>query len=88
MIQAMDTYFPKEVSYTRPKGGMFIWATLPDGQSAKALFDKAIQEKVAFVPGDPFYTDGRTANTMRLNYTNASKEMIEEGIRRIGALFR
>lgn len=88
MIQAMDTYFPKEVSYTRPKGGMFIWATLPDGQSAKALFDKAIQEKVAFVPGNPFYTDGRTANTMRLNYTNASKEMIEEGIRRIGALFR
>lgn len=88
MIQAMDTYFPKEVSYTRPKGGMFIWATLPDGQSAKALFDKAIQEKVAFVPGDPFYTDGRTANTMRLNYTNASKEMIEEGIRRIGVLFR
>ena len=88
MIQAMDTYFPNEVSYTRPKGGMFIWATLPDGQSAKALFDKAIQEKVAFVPGDPFYTDGRTANTMRLNYTNASKEMIEEGIRRLGALFR
>lgn len=88
MIQAMDTYFPKEVSYTRPKGGMFIWATLPDGQSAKALFDKAIQEKVAFVPGDPFYTDGRTANTMRLNYTNASKEIIEEGIRRIGLLFR
>lgn len=88
MIQAMENCFPKEVSYTRPKGGMFIWATLPDGQSAKALFDKAIQEKVAFVPGDPFYTDGRTANTMRLNYTNASKEMIEEGIRRLGALFR
>lgn len=87
MIQAMEDCFPKQVSFTRPKGGMFIWATLPEGQSAKDLFDKAIQEKVAFVPGDPFYTDGRTANTMRLNYTNASKEMIEEGIKRIGALF-
>ena len=87
MIKAMETYFPAEVTFTRPDGGMFIWATLPEGQSAKDLFDKAIQKKVAFVPGDPFYTDGRAANTMRLNYTNASKEMIEEGIRRIGNLF-
>lgn len=87
MINAMETYFPKEVTFTRPKGGMFIWATLPEGQGSKALFDKAIQEKVAFVPGDPFYTDGRVANTMRLNYTNASKEVIEKGIRRIGELF-
>lgn len=87
MIRAMETYFPKEITFTRPKGGMFIWATLPEGQSSKALFDKAILEKVAFVPGDPFYTDGRTANTMRLNYTNASKEVIEEGVKRIGKLF-
>ena len=65
---------------------MFIWATLPEGQGSKELFDKAILENVAFVPGDPFYTDGRTANTMRLNYTNASEEMIEEGIRRIGKI--
>lgn len=86
MLDAMETYFPTEVAFTRPDGGMFIWATLPEGQSAKALFDKAIQKNVAFVPGDPFYTDGRTANTMRLNYTNASKEVIVEGIRRIGKL--
>lgn len=82
-----ETCFPKEVSFTRPDGGMFIWATLPDGQSAKELFDRAIQKKVAFVPGEPFYTDGRISNTMRLNYTNASKEMIEEGIRRIADSF-
>ena len=83
MISAMETYSPKDISFTRPKGGMFIWATLPEGQSAKALFDRAIERKVAFVPGDPFYTDGRVANTMRLNYTNTSKELIAEGIRRI-----
>ena len=87
MIKAMEDYFPEEVTFTRPEGGMFIWATLPDGQSAKDLFDKAIKKNVAFVPGDPFYTDGRDANTMRLNYTNASSEMIEEGIKRIGELF-
>ncbi len=67
---------------------MFLWATLPEGQSSKELFDQAILQKVAFVPGNPFYTDGRDANTMRLSYTNASKEMIEEGIRRIGKLIR
>ena len=87
MIKAMENYFPADVAFTRPEGGMFIWATLPVGMSSKALFDKAIQEKVAFVPGDPFYTDGRNANTMRLNYTNASKEVIEEGVQRLGKLF-
>ena len=87
MIKAMENYFPADVAFTRPEGGMFIWATLPEGMSSKALFDKAIQEKVAFVPGDPFYTDGRNANTMRLNYTNASKEAIEEGVQRLGKLF-
>lgn len=87
MIKAMENYFPTDVAFTRPEGGMFIWATLPEGISSKALFDKAIQEKVAFVPGDPFYTDGRNANTMRLNYTNASKEVIEEGVQRLGKLF-
>lgn len=86
MIKAMEMYFPADITFTRPVGGMFIWATLPEGQSSKDLFDKAILQKVAFVPGNPFYTDGRNANTMRLNYTNASKEMIEEGIKRIGEL--
>lgn len=87
MIQAMERYFPKEISFTKPEGGMFIWATLPEGQRATALFEKALSQKVAFVPGNPFYTDGREANTMRLNYTNASKEMIEEGIKRLAKLF-
>ena len=83
MIKAIEMYSTKGISFTRPKGGMFIWATLPEGESAKDLFDRAIERKVAFVPGDPFYTDGRVANKMRLNYTNASKEMIKEGIRRL-----
>lgn len=86
MLGAMEKYFPKEVSYTKPTGGMFIWATLREGESALALFEKAKEQKVVFVPGNPFYTDGRQANTMRLNYTNSSNERIEEGIMRLGRL--
>ena len=88
MTQAMDRYFPSTVKYTRPRGGMFLWVTLPEGVSAMSLFPRALEKKVAFVPGDPFYTDAKNANTMRLNYTNADSETIEEGIRRLGDLLR
>lgn len=86
MLDAMEEYFPKTVSWTRPEGGMFIWVTLPEGQSAVDLFPKAMEKKVAFVPGDPFYTHKRGVNTFRLNYTNATPEVIREGIRRLGSI--
>lgn len=88
MIDAMERYFPKTVIYTRPRGGMFLWVTLPEGVSALSLFSKAIEKKVAFVPGDPFYINEKDTNTMRLNFTNADCGMIEEGIRRLGDLLR
>ena len=88
MIQAMEKYFPDTVQYTRPHGGMFLWVTLPEGISAISLFQKALDKKVAFVPGDPFYVDEKGVNTMRLNYTNADSETIEEGIRRLGELMQ
>ncbi|MDE7476388.1 MAG: PLP-dependent aminotransferase family protein, partial [Lachnospiraceae bacterium] len=80
MMDAMDRYFPPTVKYTKPHGGMFLWVTLPKGVSAMALFPKALENKVAFVPGDPFYICIENANTMRLNYTNADCDTIEEGI--------
>ncbi|MDE6221917.1 MAG: PLP-dependent aminotransferase family protein [Lachnospiraceae bacterium] len=86
MMDAMDKYFPSTVKYTKPHGGMFLWVTLPEGVSAMSLFPKALERKVAFVPGDPFYTGTEKANTMRLNYTNADCETIEEGIHRLGDL--
>ena len=52
------------------------------------LFPKALEKKVAFVPGDPFYINAENANTMRLNYTNADCETIDEGIRRLGDLLK
>ncbi len=86
MMDAMDKYFPPTVKYTKPSGGMFLWVTLPKEISAMTLFPKALEKKVAFVPGDPFYIDPKNANTMRLNYTNADCKTIEEGIRRLGAI--
>lgn len=88
MMDAMDRYFPATVRYTRPQGGMFLWVTLPEGVSAMSVFPKALEKKVAFVPGDPFYIHAENANTMRLNYTNADCGTIGEGIRRLGSLLK
>jgi 2-aminoadipate transaminase len=84
MIRMMEEYFPPEVKYTQPEGGMFLWVTLPEGSSSMDLFDIAIKENVAFVPGQAFYVDGDGKNTMRLNFTNSDEESIEEGIKRLG----
>lgn len=86
MLEAIAKYFPSTVTCTKPEGGMFIWVTLPEGASALELFHKAMDEKIAFVPGDPFYTDRTNVNTLRLNYTNATPEVIEEGIKRLGKI--
>lgn len=86
MTDAIDRYFPPSVKSTRPRGGMFLWITLPKGISALSLFTSALEKKVAFVPGDPFYIDERDVNAMRLNYSNADCPVIEEGIRRLGEL--
>lgn len=83
MQKAMQMYFPKDITYTTPQGGMFMWATLPDKQSSLSLFQRATKHKVAFVPGDPFYTNKKNVPTFRLNYTNSDTDTIFEGIKRI-----
>ena len=84
MADSMEKYFPKSVQFTVPKGGMFTWATLEEDKSSLELFNRAIKKNVAFVPGDPFYINVSGINTLRLNYTNATSEKIEEGIKRLG----
>lgn len=88
MIEMIEQYFPEDVQFTRPEGGMFIWATLPEGCSAMELLQLALKENVAFVPGDAFYTDHTGGNTMRLNFSNSDEAKIEEGIRRLGLVIR
>ena len=84
MISMIGRYFPSEIVVTKPEGGMFLWVTLPEECSSLELFDLAIREKVAFVPGAPFYVDGGGLNTMRLNFSNADEAAIEKGIKRLG----
>ena len=87
MLQSMEAHFPEGVRWTRPMGGMFLWVTLPEGLDATKLFDQAVKLKVAYVPGAPFFPNGGGENTMRLNFSNATPEMIQEGIARLGSVF-
>jgi 2-aminoadipate transaminase len=87
MLESMEKYFPEGVTWTHPLGGMFLWATLPEGIDATELMEEAIALKVAYVPGAPFFPNGGGENTLRLNFSNANKEMIAEGIKRLGKVF-
>ncbi len=84
MLAAIERYFPEQVSVTRPDGGMFLWAKLPEPLIAKVVFEKAVQENVVFVPGDPFYVQPQAVRTMRLNFSCVDEATIEEGIKRLG----
>jgi 2-aminoadipate transaminase len=86
MLAAMDTYFPPEVDWTQPAGGLFLWGTLPEELDSADVLQSAVEQKVAFVPGGPFYPCGGGKNTMRLNFSNASSEKIREGIARLGSV--
>ncbi len=83
MLRAMTDYFPEDVTWTHPHGGLFLWATLPSGINARKLLDEALRHDVAFVPGDPFFAEGDKGSHMRLNFSNATPEMIREGVRRL-----
>ncbi|MFC1475660.1 PLP-dependent aminotransferase family protein [Candidatus Zixiibacteriota bacterium] len=87
MLGAMAEFFPDNVRWTKPEGGLFLWVILPEGVKGKEVFFKAIEEKVAFVPGKPFDPLGTMENTMRLNFSNATCENIREGIKRLGRVF-
>jgi 2-aminoadipate transaminase len=84
MLSAMGEHFPTEVNYTKPEGGLFMWAETPEQIDTMQLLEKALEKKVAYVPGCVFYPDDDGQNTMRLNFSNAKPEMIREGIKRLG----
>ncbi len=83
MLAALKEYFPPEVSWTHPEGGLFLWVTMPPGVDSSQLLDAALRQDVAFVPGQPFFPNGDEGSHMRLNFSNAKPEMIREGIRRL-----
>jgi len=86
MLQALHEYFPQEVTWTHPKGGLFLWVTMPQGTDSNTLFQAALAEEVAFVPGDSFYAPNghnEGGRHMRLNFSHSQPEQIREGIRRL-----
>lgn len=84
MLEEMDKNFPSGVSFTRPEGGMFIWVVLPDTIDADAFLDTVLDAGVAYIPGEFFYANGGPKNTMRMNFTTVSEDMIRKGIRILG----
>ncbi len=79
MLTALAAYMPREVRWTRPAGGMFLWMTLPDGLNASKIAYDAVRENVAYVPGETFFTDGSGLNTLRLSYS--AKRLEGAGVR-------
>ena len=95
MLQALEEFFPPAVTWTHPQGGLFLWVTLPAGLDMPAVFKSALEQNVAFVPGDSFYApkgpdnDSREGSRhMRLNFSNAAPEQIREGMRRLAAAIK
>jgi 2-aminoadipate transaminase len=84
MMDAIKEFCPPSVTHSRPEGGMFLWAAMPEGASSRKLLDMAVKEKVLFVPGDPFYIGKTDSNTMRLNFTCSNEQEIRTGIERLG----
>ena len=84
-LGTMSEYFPEEmgVTWTKPDGGLFLWVTLPEGIDTHELFYEAVKYKVAFVPGDVFFGENPKRNTMRINFSFASKEQLEEAVKRL-----
>lgn len=86
MIAAMERKFPMGIFWTEPEGGMFLWVKLPPQLNATTLLKEAVAEKVAYVPGEAFFTEGGGQNCMRLNFSNSLPAQIEDGIERLAGL--
>ncbi len=88
MMDAMAKYFPKEVKYTVPDGGLFTWAELPDYIDTKVMAADALAQNVAYVSGIGFFPNGNNHHCLRLNYSGMPDERIEEGIKRLGNVIK
>ncbi|MER5423042.1 PLP-dependent aminotransferase family protein [Streptosporangium roseum] len=86
MLSSLEALMPADFTWTRPSGGFFVWATLPEGLDSKALLPRAVSERVAFVPGTGFYADGGGARHMRLSYCYPEPDRIREGVRRLAGV--
>ena len=89
MLVGLETHLSEVASWTRPEGGFFTWATLKPGLTASGLLEAAVAEKVAFVPGNPFFAaGGGQDDALRLSYSTGSVESIQEGFVRLGQVLK
>ena len=88
MLDALEEFMPEGVHWTRPQGGLFLWATMPEDMDNAELLKDAIKEKVAFVPGEAFHPNGGGKNTMRLNFSMPTPEKITIGMERLGRVVK
>ena len=88
MMKAFDDFMPEGVTWTRPEGGLFLFLTLPEHMDSEELFREALKEKVAFVIGHVFHCDGSGKNTMRINFSYATKDQIVEGVKRLATAIK
>jgi len=88
LINALQQHFGSEVRWTEPEGGLFMWVTFPETVNTWEVFDHAVQQKVVYVPGGAFAVEGGYTNTMRLNFSNARPEVIQEAISRLATVIQ
>jgi DNA-binding transcriptional MocR family regulator len=87
LLSALERHMPEGVSWAIPEGGMFVWVWLPEGMDGKVLLERALaEERVAFVPGEPFFAEVPAANAIRLSYSLPQDDQIEDGVARLGRL--
>lgn len=85
LLRAMEEEMPAEAEWTRPRGGLFVWATLPGIDTSDLLAMATDRHQVAFVPGRAAFLDGRGECSMRLNFSGLPEATVSEGVRRLGA---
>lgn len=88
MLSALSREMPEGTTWTQPKGGFFIWVTLPDGVDAVDMIGKARENLVDYIPGPSFYSDGSGRRSLRLSFSNVSKSEIDTGIGRLAATIK
>ncbi len=86
ILDALAQHLPEGTRWTRPAGGFYTWVTLPHGLDATAMLPRAVQSRVAYVPGSAFYADGNGTSMMRLSYCYPPPERIREGVRRLAGV--
>lgn len=87
LLAALERHMPAGVTWSRPQGGMFVWVDLPAGMDGKVLLERALaEERVAFVPGEPFFAEVPAANALRLSYSLPTDAQIEDGVVRLARL--